>query len=105
LAVCVLCLALAWALPAAAGAKYACKCKGIKEWILFVPTYGDCGNGFAGGSKGQLQKNLTEGQLGNYIPPGVSYQVVDGDGCGYYPESGWNCGKMVGSSAPDCVND
>jgi hypothetical protein len=74
--------------------------------VLFVPAYGDyCGNGFAGGSQGQLQKNLTKGQLGNYIPPGVAYKVEAGKECGYYPESGWNCGKMVGSSAPGCVND
>jgi hypothetical protein len=65
--------------------------------VLFVPAYGDyCGNGFAGGSKGRLA---------SYIPPGEACKVEEGKECGYYPESGWNCGEMVGSSAPDCVND
>lgn len=103
---CIICLAALVAAPAAwSSGNFACKCKGTKEWVLFVPTYGDCGNGFASGSKGDIHKNITADGLDSYIPPGMQAGVKHGSECGYYTQSGWNCGKMQGSSAPACVND
>ena len=92
--------------PALADESYACRCKGIKQWILFIPTYGNCGNGFVGGNKGQVTRDISGDGLSSYIPPGVSGQVTTGNSqCGYYPDSGWNCGKMSGSSLPQCLDD
>ncbi len=86
--------------------KYACRCKGIKHWILFVPSYGNCGNGFAGGNKGTVTRDISRDALNSYIPPGVIGHVTSGNSqCGYYPDSGWNCGEMIGSSIPQCIND
>ncbi len=92
--------------PALADENYACKCKGIKQWILFfIPTYGNCGNGFVGGNKDQVTRDISGAALSSYIPPGVSGQITTGSQCGYYQNSGWNCGKMSGSSLPQCLND
>lgn len=100
-------LAFAWAGPAGAKeAEYACKCKGSKHWILFVPYYdGNCGNGFMGGSDGAIRRHLDEEGLGHYIPPGTARRVINDNECGYYSESGWNCGKMIGGKAPACIHD
>ena len=110
IAACALLIACALALtavtPALADENYACRCKGIKYWILFVPSYGNCGNGFAGGSKGVVTRDISRDTLSSYIPPGVIGQVTSGNSqCGYYPDSGWNCGKMSGSSLPQCINN
>ncbi|WP_045213337.1 hypothetical protein [Desulfonatronovibrio magnus] len=91
--------------PALADENYACRCKGIKFWILFVPSYGNCGNGFVDGSKGTVIRDIPREALSSYIPSGVIGQVTSGNSqCGYYPDSGWNCVEMSGSSIPDCIN-
>lgn len=104
---CLALLGTVWTTQALAAeeAKYACKCKGIKEWILFVPTYSDCGNGYQGADKGAIRRNIDEDYLTHFIPPGTASRVVDGNGCGYYESSGWNCGKMKGGTTPSCLND
>ena len=99
-------LVLSSGVPASADENYACRCKGIKQWFLFIPSYRDCGNGFAGGSKGQVTRDISRNNLSSYIPPGVSGPVTTGGSqCGYYPDSGWNCGKMSGRELPQCLND
>ncbi len=103
---CLVALAAAAAGPAGAKeAKYACKCKGIKEWILFVPTYGACGSGYQGADKGAIRRNIDEDYLIHFIPPGTASRVINGNECGYYPDSGWNCGKMKNGTTPSCLND
>ena len=98
-------LAMITVTPALAAENYACRCKGIKHWILFVPSYGNCGNGFADSYKGTLIRDLTQDDLSRYIPSGVSGQIITGNSqCGYYPDSGWNCAKMSGTSLPPCLN-
>ena len=109
IAACALLIACALVLtavtPASADENYACRCKGIKYWILFVPSYGNCGNGFEDGRKGEVTRDISREGLARYIPFGVISQVVPGNSqCGYYPDSGWNCGKMSGSSLPQCLN-
>ncbi|MBN1664077.1 MAG: hypothetical protein JW943_10795 [Deltaproteobacteria bacterium] len=103
----VFCMITLWVVAAASAAgTYSCRCKGIKEWVFLWYAYGDCGNGFVGGDKGQVTNNIAEGSLGSYIPPGVSGQVISGTAsCGYYPDSGWNCGKMAGGTPPNCIYD
>jgi hypothetical protein len=104
-AVCIL-AGLAAEAAAADSPKYACYCKGIKEWVLFVPTYGDCGNGFTGGDQGNLVKDLGKGRLGTYIPPGVQSLIDSPANCGYYPDSGWNCGQMFKTGGvPPCLSE
>lgn len=91
--------------PALADENYACRCKGIKIWILFVPTYDNCGNGFTVGSRGTVVRDISRDGLSSYIPSRVIGHVTSENAqCGYYPDSGWNCGKMSGSSLPQCLN-
>ncbi|MFO7728635.1 MAG: hypothetical protein R6X11_09935 [Desulfonatronovibrio sp.] len=98
-------LALTAVTPALADENYACRCKGIKHWILFVPSYANCGNDFASGRKGEVIQGISRDGLSSYIPSGVIGQVTSGNSqCGYYPDSGWNCVEMSGSSIPDCIN-
>ena len=105
--VAVFCMMTFWVVAAApAEDTYCCKCKGIKELVLFWYQYGDCGNGFVGGNKGDVKKNISEAGLNSYIPPGVSGPIKSGTTpCGYYPDSGWNCGKMNGTATPPCLDD
>jgi len=104
--ICCLTLAsLAWAAQAsAAETEYACKCKGIKEQILFVTTYGDCGNGFTGGNKGHVDKHIPQSEMIHYLPH-VVIDSIHATNCGYYESSGWNCGRMKSGKAPSCIND
>ncbi len=91
--------------PVSAEDTYVCKCKGVR-WIMIFPFYADCGNGFVGGNKGQVVRDLSRSHLSDFIPTGVSGPMASGSSqCGYYPDSGWNCGKMVGKSLPVCLND
>ena len=99
-------LVLTAVMPALADENYACRCKGIKYWILFVPSYGNCVNGFVDGMKGVIIRDISREALSSYIPSGVIGQVTsENSQCGYYPDSGWNCVEMSGSSIPDCINN
>lgn len=106
---CIICLAALLAAPAAwtydRNARYACKCKGIENKILFWSTYSNCGGGFTGGSQGKIVKYITNDGLDRYLPPQVASSVKEGNGCEYYAHSGWNCGKKSGESLPACIND
>jgi hypothetical protein len=98
-------LVLTAVMPALAEENYACRCKGIKHWILFVPSYANCGNGFEEGMKGVVKRDIPREGLSRYIPSGVSGQVITGKSeCGYYPDSGWNCGKMNEGVPPQCLD-
>ena len=92
--------------PALADEKYACRCKGIKYWILFVPSYGNCGNGFVDGMKGVIIRDISREALARYIPSGTIGHVTSGNSqCGYYSDSGWNCVEMNENSIPGCINN